>query len=165
MLCLLTCRLGLTPFGMPGQAGDLQLSSRRPAGVIFPWHCSCCAMLCTCRKVLWNKNFWECHYLCIPGTEAVMKQPSPTTPKEGLSGSSASFFQVQLPYHRRKCLWDIITCILSVGCCFEGALPSPCCLWQGKMPLLLPWISVRAVEHLMGISCVKARTPHIGIMG
>lgn len=29
-----------------------------------------------------------------------------------------------------------------------GALPSPCCLWQGKMLLLLPWISVRAVEHL-----------------
>lgn len=55
-----------------------------------------------------------------------MKQPSPATLRRSFSGSSestaspASFFQVPWLYHRRKCLWDIVPCIVSVACCFGG---------------------------------------------
>lgn len=50
--------------------------------------------------------------------------------KEGLSGSSASFFQVRLSYHRRKCLWDIIPCI--VGAALGGGSPISLLSLAGK---------------------------------
>lgn len=121
--------------------------------------------ICACRKVLHNKiNFWECHNVCIPGTEAVMKQPSPTTPRRACLAPLPPSSRSSRHITGGNASGTLSLALCQLGAALGGALPSPCCLWQGKMLLLQLWISVRAVEHLIAISCVKAGTPHIGIM-
>ncbi|XP_063026270.1 fatty-acid amide hydrolase 2 isoform X2 [Melospiza melodia melodia] len=77
-----------------------------------------------------------------------------------MMSSKDSEGQVQSSYHRRKCLWDIIPCIVSVRCCSGEALPSPCCLWEGKMLLLLPWISVSCGAPDGHLLCESGNTSH-----
>lgn len=75
-----------------------------------------------------------------------MKQPSPTTLRRAFlaplppSPGPMVISQEEMPlrhYPLHRVSWVLLW----------GTLPSPCCLWQGKILLLLPWISVRAVEY------------------